>query len=212
MKNAKTSQQTSLQLDLWGREAAEISESVSKQASEQPTKNPQPVGQVNMPLDEPIVFPDEAERVKERLLALTQSKFRMSWNLKVPQVQYIREKGISTIARHAQELIASRLAPAYIPNDGSQTPMKGHPVFIAQHATGTCCRSCLMKWHHIRPAADFTPAQQHYVTSLIMTWMRKQLIRWQNRVLPKPQPRRQQTGRKKPTSEKNTQITRDFFE
>ncbi|MGN0918651.1 MAG: DUF4186 domain-containing protein [Oxalobacter sp.] len=128
--------------------------------------------------DTPSVPADEADRIAERLQALTYSKFRMSWHLKVPQIQYIHEKGIDTIARHADELIASRLAPAFIPNDGSQTPMKGHPVFIAQHATGTCCRSCLRKWHHIEPGTAFTPAQQHYVVTLIMTWIHRQLSRW----------------------------------
>ena len=99
--------------------------------------------------DTPSVPIDEADRIAERLQALTYSKFRMSWHLRGPQIRYIHEKGIDTIAHHADELIASRLAPAFIPNDGSQTPMKGHPVFIAQHATGTCCRNCLKKWHHI---------------------------------------------------------------
>ncbi len=174
MKNANASLQDTLQLDLWAQPAGEPS---------------QPVGQISMALDEPTVFPDESERIEERLQALTRSKFRMSWNLKLQQVHYIREKGIDTVARHAEELIASRLAPAFIPNDGSQTPMKGHPVFIAQHATGTCCRSCLMKWHQIRPGSAFTPAQQHYVTSLIMTWMHRQLGRWANRKIP-PLPNR----------------------
>lgn len=38
------------------------------------------------------------------------------------------------IRQHAQDFIAKREAPAFIPNDGKQTPMKGHPVFIAQHS------------------------------------------------------------------------------
>lgn len=50
------------------------------------------------------------------------------------------EKGLDTIRQHVKEFIAKREAPAYIANDGKQTPMKGHPVFIAQHATATCCR------------------------------------------------------------------------
>ncbi|MGQ0680283.1 MAG: DUF4186 family protein [Actinomycetota bacterium] len=52
-------------------------------------------------------------------------------------------RGITTVLKHAQELIASRLAPAEPRNDGKQTPYRGHPVFIAQHATATCCRTCL---------------------------------------------------------------------
>ena len=140
-----------------------------------------------VPAEPPVLFEDEAERITERLRALTYSKFRMSWHLKAQQVRYIHEKGMDTIARHAKELIAARLAPAVIPNDGSQTPMKGHPVFIAQHATGTCCRSCLKKWHRIEPGKAFTPAEQHYVTTLIMTWIQRQLSRWQPpATLPRP--------------------------
>ena len=163
----------------------------------------------------PAVFADEAGRIAERLLALTHSKFRMSWHLKAQQVRYIHEKGISTIARHAEELIATRLAPAVIPNDGSQTPMKGHPVFIAQHATGTCCRNCLKKWHHIEPGTTFTPAQQHYVTTLIMTGIHQQLSRWQ---VPPAQPPaiswkntvKKRRGRK--TSLESSNPTDDLFD
>ena len=211
MKNTNASEQDSLQLDLWAEPTAETPEKEEQLASENQDDAHLSVGQINISLDEPMVFPDEAERIEERLQALTQSKFRMSWNLKVSQVQYIRDKGIATVARHAEELIGSRLAPAFIPNDGSQTPMKGHPVFIAQHATGTCCRSCLMKWHRIRPGADFTPAQRHYVTSLIMTWMRKQLVRWQNRTLPKPVSRQQQVRRQRPSTAETNPPTDDFF-
>ena len=191
LKNANANPQDPQQLDLWGQQTAETGIAEEKTAFQQQPEAHQPVGQISIPLDEPVVFPDEAERIEERLQALTHSKFRMSWNLKLQQIHYIQEKGIETVARHADGLIASRLAPAFIPNDGSQTPMKGHPVFIAQHATGTCCRSCLMKWHQIRPGSAFTPAQQHYVTSLIMTWMHRQLGRWANRRIPPP-PKRPQ--------------------
>lgn len=50
-----------------------------------------------------------------------------------------------TIRQHAKDFIANREAPAYIANDGKQTPMRGHPVFIAQRATATCCRECMAK-------------------------------------------------------------------
>ncbi len=142
------------------------------------------------------LFENESERIDERLRALTHSNFRMSWHLKRQQVQYIQEKGLETIARHCDEMIASRLAPAFIPNDGSQTPMKGHPVFIAQHATGTCCRRCLKKWHHIEPSKAFTYAQQHYVTTLIMTWINRELSHWQ---LPLPAPTKAADRKRPPT-------------
>ena len=52
------------------------------------------------------------------------------------------------------EIIFKREAPAFIHNDGKQTPTKGHPVFVAQHATATCCRECIRKWHKIQPGKN----------------------------------------------------------
>jgi hypothetical protein len=94
----------------------------------------------------------------ENLFArLQRSTFRSRFRLGVKERQYCYDKGAEVIDQHAADFIASRLAPAQIPNDGKQTPMRGHPVFIAQHATATCCRGCLEKWHAIpRGAASAT--------------------------------------------------------
>ena len=73
---------------------------------------------------------------------LSKSNFRSRFTLSARDKAYIAEKGLTTIRKHAEDFVAKRLAPAVIPNDGRQTPMKGHPVFIAQHATGCCCRGC----------------------------------------------------------------------
>ena len=68
-----------------------------------------------------------------------------------------------------------RLAPAVIPNDGKQTPMKGHPVFIAQHATAVCCRGCIRKWHKISPGKELTFRQKEYLVNVIMGWIEKEM-------------------------------------
>ena len=91
-------------------------------------------------------------------------------------IDYINSKGWDTIYRHTEEMIESRLAPKFIGNDGKQTPMKGHPVFVAQHATATCCRGCLNKWHHIPKHKDLNAWEIHYVTSVIMEYILKQYI------------------------------------
>ena len=87
---------------------------------------------------------------------LSKSKFRSSFHLKEKDILYIKEKGMDTIRNHAYDFIRKRLAPEYIPNDGKQTPMHGHPVFISEHATATCCRDCLYKWHHIQKDHELT--------------------------------------------------------
>lgn len=106
---------------------------------------------------------------------LQKSNFRSHFHLKSEDIEYINAKGLDTIERHAYDFITKRLAPQYIPNDGKQTPMNGHPVFIAQHATATCCRGCLAKWHHIAPNKELSPEEINYIVRIIMTWIKKEI-------------------------------------
>ena len=106
---------------------------------------------------------------------LEKSDFRRKFKLKETDKKYIAEKGLDVIKSHARDFISKRMAPAYIPNDGKQTPMRGHPVFIAQHATATCCRGCINKWHKFPKGVDLTQTQQDYLVDLIMCWIEKQL-------------------------------------
>ena len=111
---------------------------------------------------------------EDMLYRLSKSKFRSSFKLKTKDIDYINEKGIDTIKSHAYDFISKRLAPKVILNDGKQTPMRGHPVFIAQHATATCCRSCLYKWHKIKPDKELNCNEINYIVNLIMLWIIKQ--------------------------------------
>ena len=111
----------------------------------------------------------------QALPALARSDFRRRFHLSAKDKQYIRDKGWDTIRRHAEDFVASRLAPAVIPNDGKQTPMRGHPVFIAQHATACCCRGCLAKWHKIPPGIPLTPDMQAFVVGLLLCWLRREM-------------------------------------
>lgn len=106
---------------------------------------------------------------------LSQSKFRSSFKLKQKDIEYINQKGLETIENHARDFIAKRIAPSYIANDGKQTPMRGHPVFIAQHATATCCRKCINKWHKFDMNVPLSQNQQEYIVNLIMQWIKNNL-------------------------------------
>lgn len=113
---------------------------------------------------------------KEKILdRLSKSKFRSSFKLKDSDKQYIKQKGIIKVQSHAQDFIRQRLAPAIIPNDGKQTPMHGHPVFIAQHACACCCRNCLNKWYKIPKNVELTSQQQTAIVELLMFWINKQM-------------------------------------
>ncbi len=113
--------------------------------------------------------------MKEEILnRLSKSTFRSRFHLKEKDLDYIKEKGFPVIKKHAQDFICQRLAPSFPKNDGKQTPMKGHPVFIAQHATATCCRGCLEKWYHIPKGRELTEKEQIFVVSIIMEWIKKE--------------------------------------
>ena len=111
----------------------------------------------------------------EILDRLEKSKFRSRFKLGKKEIEYVKEKGLDVIETHARDFIRTRLAPAVIPNDGKQTPMRGHPVFITQHATATCCRECLKKWYKIPKGTELTREQQEYLVSVIMEKIRRQL-------------------------------------
>ena len=105
---------------------------------------------------------------------LAQSNFRNKFKLKEADIKYIRQKGLEVIQKHAEDFIKNRIAPKEIPNDGKQTPMRGHPVFIAQHATATCCRGCIEKWHHFPKGRELTASEQQLLVALIMEWIKRQ--------------------------------------
>lgn len=105
---------------------------------------------------------------------LSQSDFRSKFRLKTDDIEYVCDKGMAVIRRHAEDFVRRRLAPATPPNDSRQTPMRGHPVFIAQHATACCCRGCLAKWHGIPAGRGLTEAEQGYAVAVIMEWIRRQ--------------------------------------
>ena len=115
--------------------------------------------------------PECVPAIRDALAHLSHSKFRSAFRLSPKDAQYAREKGSAVIASHAGDFIRERLAPAEPKNDGRQTPMRGHPAFTAQHATATCCRSCLEKWHRIPRGRELTDGEIAFCVAIIMRWI-----------------------------------------
>ena len=115
------------------------------------------------------------QHIPQILESLKKSGFRSKFKLTGKDRPYIRDKGIDTIRQHALDFINTRIAPQYPKNDGKQTPMKGHPVFVAQHATATCCRNCIQKWHGIMRGKALSDREIRFLVELIMAWIKKQL-------------------------------------
>ena len=106
---------------------------------------------------------------------LLHSKFRSSFHLSDKDKAYVLSKGLDIIEQHARDFVAKRLAPKDIKNDGKQTPFKGHPVFVAQHACACCCRGCLYKWHHIKQNKELSHEEQEYIVSVLMHYIKKEI-------------------------------------
>ena len=112
------------------------------------------------------------QTIEDALNKLSKSKFRSSFHLTKKEKEYVLEKGLDTIERHAANFIEKRLSPSFIPNDGSQTPTKGHPVFKAQHACACCCRGCLNKWYKVPKGVELTENQQERIVNLLIAWIK----------------------------------------
>ena len=109
------------------------------------------------------------------LKKLARSSFRSGFHLRGKDRAYYLEKGPDVIRGHAEDFIRTRLAPAEPANDGKQTPMRGHPVFVAQHACACCCRGCLEKWYHVPKGVPLTEDQQRRIVNLLMAWMERDI-------------------------------------
>jgi predicted Fe-S protein YdhL (DUF1289 family) len=109
--------------------------------------------------------------VTEIFARLGKSSFRRRFHLNALDRNYLERRGIAVVLDHAADFIEKRLTPAHPLNDGKQTPWRGHPVFVAQHATATCCRGCLEKWHTISKGRQMTESEKQHVLQVIEAWL-----------------------------------------
>ena len=109
--------------------------------------------------------------IEEAFRRLERSSFRRRFRLQGRELAYLQTWGLPHVMKQAEELIRKRLAPEVISNDGRQTPWRNHPVFVAQHATATCCRGCLEKTHDIARGHALVPDELAYVLRVLERWL-----------------------------------------
>lgn len=112
-----------------------------------------------------------SENYNAAFARLAKSKFRSRFHLAESDRACIESKGMEMIRRHCEDFIRTRLAPANPPNDGKQTPMRGHSVFVAQHACACCCRDCLAKWWKVPRGVSIDPDRQRVIVDFLMAWI-----------------------------------------
>ena len=111
------------------------------------------------------------EQLDRRLARIARVPFRAKFHLRARELAYVASRGPEAVRRHAREFIDARLAAAVPDKDGKQTPWGGHPVFRAQHATATCCRTCLQSNHGIARGHELGERERQYVVDVICRWI-----------------------------------------
>lgn len=92
-----------------------------------------------------------------------------------PEQEYVTSRGMEILRLHATDFVNKRLAPAKPKNDGRQTPTKGHPVFIAQHACGCNDRASLEQFYGIEKGRELTADEVERIVNVVLRWIEEHL-------------------------------------
>ena len=90
-------------------------------------------------------------------------------------LRHAQRKGRALLKEAARGRLRKYLAPAEPPRDGYQTPLEGNAIYYAQHATATCCRTCLEYWHNIPKGRPLTVEEFDYSATLIDLFLDERL-------------------------------------
>lgn len=90
-------------------------------------------------------------------------------------VRHAQRKGRDRLKEAARTRLEKSLAPANPFRDGQQTAFTGNAIYYAQHATATCCRTCLEYWHGIPKGYALSPGELDYCTKLVELFLDQRL-------------------------------------
>ncbi|MBS3066936.1 DUF4186 family protein [Candidatus Pacearchaeota archaeon] len=105
---------------------------------------------------------------------LNASKFRREIHLSEEEKNFVRDKCLDKIIEDAYNFLDKNIRSKK-DNDGKQTPWRGHPVFVAQHATATCCRKCIKKWYKIPENKNLDDKEVKFFIEIILEWIDKEI-------------------------------------
>lgn len=90
-------------------------------------------------------------------------------------MRHAQRKGRIQLYEAARHRLRKYLAPAQPSRDGRQTPLEGNTIYYAQHATATCCRTCLEYWHDIPKGRSLSPQEFEYCAALVDLFLDEKL-------------------------------------
>ncbi|WP_372655987.1 DUF4186 family protein [Halobacteriovorax sp.] len=102
------------------------------------------------------------------------SKVCCKFKLKDEQWEYLAKRGFDTILLEGRSLIVKIFNEDSLSHSCKVAPVQTHPIYIALHATGTCCRSSLEKWHKIPKSKELKEKDIFYILLVVKEWIIRQ--------------------------------------
>jgi hypothetical protein len=99
------------------------------------------------------------------------------WHLEIDEAarNHALRKGRIALGVALAKRLASSVGPEVPFRDGRQTPMSGNVIYYAQHATASCCRTCIEYWHGIQKGRPLTAEELIYLTDLATMFIAERL-------------------------------------
>ncbi len=125
-------------------------------------------------VDWPRVHERRLEDVDHTFTELRQELIRHHfWHLEFDERarNHALRKGRSTLFLAASRRIEMSVGAESPRNDGRQTPFDGNVLYYAQHATASCCRTCIAYWHDIPKGRALTTEEREYLAGLVVRYI-----------------------------------------
>jgi len=86
-------------------------------------------------------------------------------------VNYALRKGKIELINTVEKRIRASVKAPVDAFDGRRTKWEGNPIHYGQHATATCCRKCIERWHNVPRDEELTEKQVKYFTHLVIMFL-----------------------------------------
>jgi hypothetical protein len=99
------------------------------------------------------------------------------WHVEIDEKakNHALRKGRIALISSIPTRIANSVAAELPYRDGRQTPFRDNVLHYAQHATASCCRTCIEYWHNIPKGRPLTEPEQEYLGSLMARYIEDRL-------------------------------------
>ncbi|OUR96731.1 hypothetical protein A9Q84_10345 [Halobacteriovorax marinus] len=94
--------------------------------------------------------------------------------LKDHEWDYLANRGLDAILLEGRTLLIKRFSQVDKSHSCKNEPLRHHPIFVALHGTGACCRRSLSKWHGIPKDIELKEKDIFFILLILKEWFIRQ--------------------------------------